>query len=343
MDDADVDVSVPPLDGEARAAAVDRAERLTKPPGSLGRMEEAAVRVAAMTGEPRPTLADATAVTAAGDHGVAAEGVSAYPASVTRGMVATLVAGGAAVNAFAGAAGVDHLVVDAGVRGPTPEGALDRTVREGTDNVAEGPAMTRAEAAAAVAAGRGLVRERSDADAFALGEMGIANTTPSAALTAVLADADPDAVTGRGTGISAAKRRKKVRVVERALSANDPDPADPLGCLARVGGFEHGLLVGVSLEAAARRMPVVLDGYVTGAAALVAVGIAPRAGDYLLPSHAAAEAGHAVQLDALGLDPLFDYGMRLGEGTGAVLALSHYRAACAALSGMATFAEAGLE
>jgi len=335
--------SIPPVDEAAREAARERQSRLTKPPGSLGRLEDAAVEIAGLVGDPRPALADPAVVVAAGDHGVAAEGVSAYPQSVTRGMLANFADGGAAVNALAGVVGAETVVVDMGVAGDPVPGAVDVRIGRGTDNAAEGPAMSRAAAVAAVEAGVDLVADHApEAGAVCLGEMGIGNTTAATAITAALTDAAVGSITGRGTGIDAETRREKVAVVEAALATTEPDPADPIDVLRCVGGYEIAGLVGVALGAAARRTPVVVDGVVSGAAALVAAELDGRVEPYLLPSHAGSEPGHAVQLDALGLEPLFDHALRLGEGTGACLALAHYRGACATLRGMATFEEAGL-
>ncbi|XVH31549.1 nicotinate-nucleotide--dimethylbenzimidazole phosphoribosyltransferase [Haloferacaceae archaeon DSL9] len=334
---------VPRVDERAREAAAARQGRLTKPPGSLGRLESLAVDIAGMQATESPSVDPAVVVTMAGDHGVAEEGVSAYPQSATAAMVANLLDGGAAVNALTGVVGAETLVVDMGVAGSVPDAVVDKRIGPGTANIALEPAMSRDEALASIAAGRAVVADHAaDARLIGLGEMGIANTTPSAAVTAVLTGERPATVTGRGTGVDDETWAHKVDVVERAIETTGPDPSDPVDVLRRVGGFELGGLAGVAIEAAARRMPVVVDGFITGAAALLAVACEPRVEAYLLPSHASVEPGHAIQQDALGLEPLFDYEMRLGEGTGAALAIGTYDAACAALTEMATFEEAGV-
>ena len=344
MADRRSELTIPPLDADARATAADRQSRLTKPPGSLGRLETMAADIAAMQSTTEPTVDPAVVVTMAADHGVAAEGVSAYPQSVTAGMVRNFQEGGAAVTALCDANGVENVVVDMGVAGEVPNDVVDHRIAEGTANIADGPAMSREQAREAIAAGRAVVADHAaDARIVGLGEMGIGNTTPSAAITALLTDRSVEAVTGRGTGIDDETRARKVEVIERAIETSDPDPADPIDVLRSVGGFEIAGLVGVTLAAASRRTPVVVDGVIAGAAALLAAELEPRATDYLLGSHASAEPGHAAQVDALGIDPCFDFEMRLGEGTGAAVAIGVYRAACAAHTEMSTLAEAGLD
>jgi len=339
-----LDVPIPPLDDDARGTALDRQAELTKPPGSLGRLETMAAEIAAMQSTAEPTVDPAVVVTMAADHGVVGEGVSAYPQSITAAMVANFCDGGAAVSALCDAGEVENVIVDMGVAGPVPEGVVDHRIADGTANIAAEPAMSRRQALTAIAAGRSVVAEHaSGANLIGLGEMGIGNTTPSAAVTALLTDNPVDAVTGRGTGIDESTRAKKVAVIEQAIGTTSPDPTDPVDVLRSVGGFEIAGLVGVTLEAASRRMPVVVDGFIAGAAALVAAEIEPRVTDYLLGSHESVEPGHEAQLDTLALEPCFEYGMRLGEGTGAAVAVGVYRAACAAHNGMSTFAEAGLE
>jgi nicotinate-nucleotide--dimethylbenzimidazole phosphoribosyltransferase len=330
---------------DARLALVAQArlDRLTKPPGSLGRLEELAARVVVMTGKPDARVDAPVIFTLAGDHGVAARGVSAYPAAVTGQMVRNLARGGAAVNVLARHAGASVVVADLGVAATEawPPGVVTRRVAPGTRDLAAGPALTREEAEAALLAGAGLVEE-SGADCVGTGEMGIGNTTAASALTAGLLGAEPEAVTGRGTGLDEAGWRRKVAVVRQALAANRPDPADPLGVLAALGGLEIAGLAGVILAGAARRVPVVLDGFIAGAAALVACRLRPAARDYLVAAHRSAEPGHRPVLEALGLAPLLDLGLRLGEGTGAALAIGLLRAALACYREMATFEEAGV-
>lgn len=341
-----------PLDAAAMAAAAERLDRLAKPPGSLGRLEELAIRLAGITGTPAPGLASRTIVVAAADHGVAARGVSAYPADVTRQMIATYLAGGAAINVLARAARASLVVVDAGVDGlPVRPAAVGAGIRfrslgrgRGSADMVEGPAMRRDEAVTAIEAGLALAADEVAAgtELLAVGEMGIGNTTAASALVATLTGEPADAVTGRGTGLDEAGRRRKAAVVEAALARHRPDPGDPLGVLAAVGGLEIAVLVGVILGAAAARVPVVLDGFITGAAALVAAAFCPALPPHLIAAHRSAEPGHAVVLDRLGLRPLLDLDLRLGEGTGAALALGLIDAAVALRDGMATFESAGV-
>ena len=335
-----------PPDGAARDAAHARQATLTKPPGSLGRLEELSVWLAGVRGEPRPRVTQPTLILAAADHGVAHRGVSAYPPEVTAQMLANFAAGGAAVNVLARQTGTRVLIVDAGVASLPAEleGVVRRSHGAGTADLSTEPAMPRAAAAACVATGIELAeREVADgADLLLTGEMGIGNTTAAAAISAVYTGLPAEAVTGRGTGVSEERYTRKVAVVREALTRHAPDATDPLGVLAAVGGFEIGVLVGVILAGAAARRPVLLDGFITAAAALVATTLAPEARPYLLASHRSAEIGHEVALDTLGLSPLLDLGLRLGEGSGALLALPLLTAAAHLLDEMATFAEAGV-
>jgi nicotinate-nucleotide--dimethylbenzimidazole phosphoribosyltransferase len=343
---ADTIVRVRPPSVEARRAALMRQALLTKPPGSLGRLEELAIWLAGVRDQPRPQVRAPVLVLAAADHGVARQGVSAYPSEVTGQMVANFERGGAAVNVLARAVGARVVVVDAGVA--SPPGGLTAIVRRphgrGTADFTIEPAMTREAAESCVATGIDLAREAvaAGADVLATGEMGIGNTTAAAAITAVYTGLRADAVTGRGTGVSDERYRHKVEVVRRALALHQPEPADPLGVLAAIGGFEIGVLTGVMLAGGAARVPVLVDGFITTAAALLAVAFCPELRDYLLASHRSAEAGHGAALDALGLTPLLDLGLRLGEGTGALLALPLLVASARLLDEMATFSEAGV-
>jgi nicotinate-nucleotide--dimethylbenzimidazole phosphoribosyltransferase len=285
-------------------------------------------------------------ITFAADHGVTAEGVSAYPREVTPQMVLNFLRGGAGVNVLSRHAGVDVRVVDIGVDcefGPMP-GLLDRKIMKGTRNLALESAMTRAQAERAVAVGIELAEEavREGVGLLGTGEMGIGNTTPSAAVTAVMTGRPVEEVTGRGTGIDEAGRAHKIAVIQRALDLHCPDRADPLDVLAKVGGLEIGGLAGLILGAAAARVPVVLDGFIAGAAALIAVGVQPLCRDYLIASHRSVEQGHRVVLDHLGLTPLLDLDLRLGEGTGACLGMDLVCAAIKIYTEMATFGEAGV-
>jgi nicotinate-nucleotide--dimethylbenzimidazole phosphoribosyltransferase len=319
------------VDERARAAAQAALDAKTKPRGSLGRLEELAARVAAIRGTPEPGRLEAAVVVAAGDHGVAAEGVSAYPAEVTRQMLANFEAGGAAVCVLVRAAGARVHVVDVGVGQPTR-------------NIARGPAMSRNEACCLLDEGAAYAAELA-ADGVglvALGEMGIANSTVAAALASALLGADAERVCGRGTGVDDEGLRRKVAVVRRALAANPVDRDDPVAVLAALGGFELAFLCGVALGAAARRMVVLLDGFISSVAALVAARLAPAAAEAMIAAHLSPEPGHRLVLDALGLEPVLDLGLRLGEGSGAALCLPLLDAALAVLDEMATFATAGV-
>jgi nicotinate-nucleotide--dimethylbenzimidazole phosphoribosyltransferase len=336
--------------GGPRKAAAAEAQRhldaLTKPPGSLGRLEELAVRMVALTGR-APRVAAPVIFTFAADHGVVAEGVSAYPQSVTAQMVENFLSGGAAVNVLARQAGARVVVADFGVATPlrAAAGLVVRRIGAGTRNMALGPAMTRAQAVEAVEAGAALAEEAiaAGADLLGIGEMGIGNTTAASAITAAVTGAPADAVTGRGTGVDDTGRERKVAIVRRALQVNAPDAADGLDVLAKVGGFEIAGLVGVILAGAAHRVPIALDGFIAGAAALVAVALAPDAGHALFASHRSAEPGHALALRHLGLEPYLALDMRLGEGTGAALFVLLARAAAAIYAEMATFKSAGVD
>ena len=320
-----------PADPRARAEAQRALDAKTKPRGSLGRFEELAGRIAGVRGTSTPGRLPAAVVVAAADHGVAREDVSAYPQEVTRQMLANFEAGGAAICVLAREAGASLRVVDAGVGAPTR-------------SIAEGPAMSRDDAVQRVEQGIALASELAaePVGIVALGEMGIGNTTSAAALAAALLPADPEAVCGRGTGLDDSGLARKVAVVRRALEVNAPDAGDPLGVLAVLGGFEIAVLTGLVLGAAASRVVVLLDGFITAAAALVAVRLAPAAADALVAAHLSPEPGHRLVLDALRLDPLLDLGLRLGEGSGAALALPLLSASLAVLSDMATFESAGV-
>jgi nicotinate-nucleotide--dimethylbenzimidazole phosphoribosyltransferase len=344
--------AVPPLDATARAAALDRQAQLIKPAGSLGRLEELGVRLAAIAGRcPPPLPARPAVLVAAGDHGVVAQGVTPWPQSVTAAMVGAMSAGQAAVNAVAGVIGAEVRLLDVGVATSLEESGIPQggsllrvaNVRRGTADLAAGPAMSRREAARALLAGAAAAAELLDggADLLVTGDMGIGNTTPAACLVAAFTGRPARAVTGRGTGIDDSTWELKVKVVERALARHAPDPADPMGVLASVGGLEHAALAGLLLAGAARRVPVLLDGVNADAAALVACALAPRVAGFLVAGHRSVEPGASAALDHLGLVPLVDLQMRLGEGTGALLAVPIVRSAAAVLAGMATFAEAG--
>jgi len=313
-----------------------RFDAKTKPRGSLGRLEELGCTIARIRGF-IPERLESVIVVAAGDHGVTAESVSAYPSEVTAQMVANFAAGGAAINVLAKQAGTRLVLVDAGIVAPF-EHELVRSVRigAGTANMAQGPAMTAEELERALAAGAELAAEL-DADVVALGEMGIGNTTAASALTAALLGVEPELVCGPGTGLDAAGVARKVDVVKRALAANEG--ADPL---AAFGGFEIAFLAGLAIGCAERNVVVLVDGFITAAAVLAAVQRAPSVAAFLIASHRSPEPGHALVLDALGLKPLLDLGLRLGEGSGAALALPLLDASIAILRDMATFDDAGV-
>ena len=328
-----------------RAAEL-RQERLVKPPGSLGRLEGLSIQVAGILGSARPVIRGKTLIVAAADHGVVAQSVTGYPQEVTAQMVLNFLSGGAAINVLARRAGVDIQVVDAGVASPLPDHPGLRVVGagRGTADFTQGPAMTREHADLCVRAGIELALEAAEggADLVGAGDMGIGNTTASSAIASALTGAPPAETTGRGTGRNDDELAHKARVVERALEVNSPDPLDGMDVLAKIGGFEIGVLAGVVLGGALARRVVVLDGFISGAAGLVAQSLCTHAADFMVASHLSAEQGHRVVLSRLGLSPLLDLGMRLGEGTGAVLAMGLVEAAAACLSEMATFEEAGV-
>jgi nicotinate-nucleotide--dimethylbenzimidazole phosphoribosyltransferase len=339
--------AIRPADEAAMTAARDLQARLTKPAGSLGALEELSVRLAGLAGVcPPPLPAPATVAIFAGDHGVHAQGVTPWPQEVTAQMVANFVAGGAVINAFARQTGADVMVIDVGVAIPLHGGAslLDANVRRGTRDLAVEPALTREEALAAVEVGLGVAGALVAAGTKCLltGDMGIANTTPSAALIAAFTGSPAEAVTGRGTGVDDDTYDKKVSVVAGALRRHAPDPADPLGVLAAVGGLEHAALAGLILGAAAHRVPVIVDGVIAASAALAAAAFAPDSVAAMIAGHRSAEPGATVALAQLGLEPLLDLGLRLGEGSGAVLALPVVSAAVRVLHEVATFDSAGV-
>ncbi|MDP2657562.1 MAG: nicotinate-nucleotide--dimethylbenzimidazole phosphoribosyltransferase, partial [Candidatus Deferrimicrobium sp.] len=304
--------------------------------------------LAGMTRSLRPPVERKAVVVMAGDHGVAAESVSKFPQEVTRQMVLNFVNGGAGINALSRLAGARVVVVDMGVAGDlgplAAEGKiLSRRIGAGTGNMAVGPAMSREDAIRSVEAGIEVaLMLAAETDLFATGDMGIANTTPSSAIVSVMTGAAAADVTGRGTGIDDAGLSLKVAVIEKALAVNRPDPDDALDVLAKVGGFEIGGIAGVILGAASLRKPVLLDGFISTAGALIAQGLAPRAADYMIAAHKSVEAGHRIALRKLGKEPLLDLGLRLGEGTGAALAMPIVEGAVRVLTEVATFEEAAV-
>lgn len=339
---------IKPLDEEAMKLARERQDTLTKPQGSLGVLEEMSTRVAGIQAKALPEIRYKTVITMAGDHGVVAEGVSAYPQEVTPQMVYNFIRGGAGINVLAKHVGARVVVVDMGVAADLEleegETFRNKKIAYGTKNFTKGPAMTREEAERSIEAGIEVVMEEIDngLDILATGDMGIGNTTPSSAIAAAVTGMDAGKVTGRGTGISDAALENKVRVIEKGLKVNKTNPKDALDVLSKVGGFEIGGLAGVILCGAANRIPIVLDGFISGAAALIAYTMAPGVKEYMVAAHKSVEAGHAAILKHMGLEPLLDLNLRLGEGTGAVLGISMIEAGVKILREMATFAEAGV-
>ena len=337
---------IQPTDHRLLAQAQARLDRLTKPIGSLGRLEELAARYVMITGEMKPTLPRGVVFTFAADHGVTVEGVSAYPAAVTPQMVLNFLRGGAGVNVLARHAGIDVRVVDIGVNFDfeAVPGLIHKKVMPGTKNLMVESAMSLAQAEQALTIGVELAAEAAQQGVglIGTGEMGIGNTTASSAIAAVMTGRPVAEVTGRGTGIDDAGHARKIDVIQRALDSHRMNSRNTMEVLAAVGGLEIGGLAGLMLGAAAARIPVVLDGFIAGAAALIAVGLQPRCKDYLIASHQSVERGHQAILEHLGLKPLFDLDLRLGEGTGACLGMSLFFAAIKIFTEMATFDEAGV-
>ena len=339
--------AIGPADEHAMAAARDLQSRLTKPAGSLGALEELSIRLAGLAGSCPPPLPEPAAIAVfAGDHGVHAQGVTPWPQEVTAQMVANFVAGGAVINAFARQVGASLMVVDVGVAIPLHGGEtlLDANIRRGTRDLSVEPAMTLDEARAGLEVGISVAGALVDGGAKCLitGDMGIANTTPAAALLGAFTGTDAAAVTGRGTGIDDETHARKTAVVAAALARHAPDPAQPLATLAALGGLEHAALAGFILGAAERRVPVIIDGVIAGSAAVVAAAFAPDAVTAMVAGHRSTEPGAAVALDHLGLTPLLELGMRLGEGSGAALALPIVAGAVRVLHDVATFDSAGV-
>jgi len=337
---------IKPLDEGAMAKARARQDMLTKPRGSLGRLEELSVKIAGIMRRKVPRIEHKAIITMVGDHGVVAEGVSAYPQEVTAQMVDNFLKGGAAINVLARHIGARVVVVDMGVSAnldPHPL-LVSRKIALGTADIVKGAAMSRGEAVRAVETGIEVVQGEvaKGLDIVGVGDMGIGNTTPSAAICAAITGKGVAEVTGRGTGVGDEQLKLKVRVIETALALNKPDPRDAIDVLSKVGGFEIGGLAGAILGAAAHSIPVVIDGFVAGAAALLANELSPRVRDYLIAGHLSSEPGHGVMLDYLKLKPVLDLEMRLGEGTGAALVISIVEAAAKVLAEMATFADAGV-
>ena len=338
--------TIHPPDEAAMRAARARQDTLTKPRGSLGRLEELSIQLAGIRADPFPSVKRKAIIVMAADHGVALEGVSAYPSDVTAQMVLNFLRGGAAINVLARQAEARVTIVDIGVAAdfePMP-GLIRRKIMCGTRNLAQGPAMTREEAEQALQVGVDVFNDEvtRGLDIIATGDMGIGNTTPSSAIVAAVTGFPVAQVVGRGTGIDDQGLERKIKVIEQALAVNQPDANDAMDILHKVGGLEIAGLAGVMIAAASGRIPVVVDGFISTAAAMIAVAFAPRVRDYLISAHQSVEIGHQAMLKHLNLNPLLDLNLRLGEGTGAVLAFHLIEASARILCEMATFDEAGV-
>ena len=335
--------SVTPLDTAAMAAARERQAQLAKPPGSLGRLEDLSVQLAGITGKVHNKIERKHLLVFASDNGVVAEGVSSAPQSVTLMQTVNLTRAKTGASVLAKHFGCGITVCDVGVNADIRESAVrNRKIAYGTQNIANGPAMTRQQALTAILTGIELAQE-TDADVIGIGEMGIGNTTTSSAVLSVILDADVEDVTGRGGGITDDSFRKKKTVIRQAILVNQPDKEDTVDVLAKVGGFDIAAMCGAFIGAAAARRPVVIDGFISAVAALCAVKLCPNVREYLVPSHASYEIGYKLAMDAMGLEPLFLLGMRLGEGSGCPIAFEVLNAACAVINDMATFDQAGID
>jgi len=337
-----------PVNFRLMEKAQEKLNNLTKPQGSLGKLEDFARRIVGISGTLSPVIKRKVIFVMAGDHGVVGEGVSAYPQEVTFQMVYNFIRGGAGINVLAKHIGAEILVVDMGVAKefPPEKGLIIKKVAYGTKNIAKGPAMSKNEAERAIISGIEVFEDelnRKGIDIVGLGEMGIANTSSSSAVVACFTKSKVEEVTGRGTGIDEDQLKNKIRVIKQAIEVNHPDPKDGLDVLSKVGGFEIGGLVGCILAAASHRVPIVIDGFISCASALVAIKLAPLAKDYIFASHNSVEKGHKIALKYIGKIPMFDLGMRLGEGTGAALGISFIEAGVKILTQMATFEDAGVD
>ncbi len=334
------------LDKNAMAKARQRQDELTKPAGSLGRLEELSVQIAGIQRKAKPEIKNKAMITMAADHGVVDEKIGNWPREVTAQMVENFLRGGAGINVLARQAGARIVFVDMGVASDLKPNKqlIVKKVDYGTQNIFKGPAMTGEQAVKSIEYGIEIVSSevQKGLDIVGTGDMGIGNTTASSAVFAALSGKSVEEVTGRGTGLSDEQLSHKIDVIKHALAVNKPNPSKPLEVLAKVGGFEIGGLAGVMLGAAVQKVPVVIDGFISGAAALIATALSPQCKDYLIAAHVSAEAGHAVMLKYLGLNPLLNLAMRLGEGTGAALGIIIAEAAVRTLNEMATFAEAGV-
>jgi nicotinate-nucleotide--dimethylbenzimidazole phosphoribosyltransferase len=322
-----------------------RLDNLTKPKESLGRLEELAQKVVGITGKLTPKVKNKIVITMAADHGVAEEGVSAYPQEVTKQMVYNFIHGGAGINVLSNYIGAKVIVVDMGVKGELnishPNFRVQK-INQGTKNFLHEPAMSREQAVEAIERGMKVMEEEEEVDIVGVGDMGIGNTTSASAIIAVISGEEVEKVTGRGTGIDDVTFSRKVEIIEKALSLHQPKPEDPIDVLSKVGGFEIGGIAGVVLQACSRRIPVVIDGFISTAGALLASKIEPKVKHYLIASHLSQEVGHKIMLKELNLTPLLDLNLRLGEGTGAVLGMGLVEAGVRIYNEMATFEEAGV-
>jgi len=336
---------IKPLDLEAVARVQAQLDIKTKPPGSLGKLEELAKQLAGITGKDFPSVQQKAVLVMAGDHGVVAEGVSAFPQEVTPQMVYNMLAGGAGINVLSRQANSRVICTDVGVAADLEyEDLVSKKVARGTQNMAKGPAMTVDQAVAAILVGVEVAEDQihSGVNLLATGEMGIGNTTPSSAIVSVLMGKPVEEVVGIGTGITTQGIENKIRVIKQAIEVNKPDPKDALDILTKVGGLEIAAMCGAVLAAAANRVPIVIDGFISTAAAALAVSLQPDSANYLIPSHCSEEPGHILILSHLGLQPMLNLNLRLGEGTGAVLAFYLVEAATRILQEMATFEQAGV-
>ncbi len=332
------------LDEDMMKSTQERLDYLTKPRGSLGRLEELAKQIAGITGKKNPGLKNKVIFTLASDHGVTEEGVSAYPREVTAQMVYNFLSGGAGINVLAKHIGARVVIVDIGVAADLESHPklMIKKINYGTKNMAVGPAMTKAEAIKSIETGIEIVEDEipQGIDIIGTGDMGIANTTASSAIAAVFTQRKVEEVTGRGTGIDDSAWENKIMVIKKAIALNRPNPNDPIDVLSKIGGFEIGGLAGIILAASFRRIPVVIDGFISGAAALIAYKLEPKVKDYMIASHCSQEIGHRIILEHIGLKPLLDLNLRLGEGTGACLGINIIEAAIKILTQMATFESA---
>lgn len=339
-------ISIPPLDRDAEAKALARQKILTKPPLSLGKLEPLAIRLASMTANPSPAFERKAVVLFSSDHDIAKHGLSLTSQEVTRIMTCNFLEGGATINAFTRNAGARLTVVDVGTYGTFDDHPklIKRKVMEGANDFSKGPAMTREQALACLQVGIDIAREEiaKGLDLVAAGEMGIGNTTPSSAIISVLTGTPVEVVTGRGSGVKADTIRLKIELITRGIELNQPDPNDAIDVLAKVGGPEIGAMAGLMLAAASARVPIVIDGFIAGAAAAIAQGINPRVADYFVGSHSSAEPGHTIIMKHIGVETYLDLGMCLGEGTGAALFFPLIDAAVRTLSEMKTLPELGI-